>query len=161
VQKLARTITFDGSDAEIFARAAPAGEWAIPGGFEFSNWTEAELTGKARQAFANGWLSVESFGRSTLVAVAAIDPAEMEAATRALAAHFVTYYGAPDLEAAHAAAREEIEFMSELCADHDPNTLLAVSRELTSAGVRESFSAIRPHDADIAQVAIHGSLDEN
>ncbi len=161
MQKLARTITFDGSDAEIFARAAEAGEWAIPGGFEFSDWTEAELTGKAKQAFSNGWLSVESFGRCTLVAVAAIDEAELDAATEALAAHFVAYYGAPDLNAARGAAREEIAFMTELCADHDPNTLLVVSRELTEAGVRESFSAIQPHAADIGQVAVHGSLDDD
>lgn len=158
--KLARTITFDESDSLIFARAAEAGEWAIPGGFEFSDWTEAELTGKAKQAFSNGWLSVESFGRCSLVAVAAIDPAEVEAVTRALAAHFVAYYGAPDIDAAMAVAREEISFMADLCADHDPNTLLAVSRELTPSGVRESFSAIQPHGADIAQFAVHGSLDD-
>ena len=74
--KLARTIHFDDSDRNIFSRPAESGEWAISGGFEFSNWTEDDLSGKARQAFANGWLGLESFGRSTFVAVADIAEAE-------------------------------------------------------------------------------------
>ncbi|ETX30299.1 DUF6505 family protein [Roseivivax isoporae] len=157
--KLARTIRFDESDAQVFSRPAEAGEWAIPGGFEFSNWTEGDLSGKARQAFANGWLSLESFGRATLVAVAQVEEAELEPLARRLADHFVQLYGAPDAEAALPIAREEIAYMVELCADHSPNVLLAVSRELTEAGVRESFRAITPAEAEIDLVAIHGSAD--
>ena len=77
--KLARTIHFDESDQNVFARPAETGEWAIPGGFEFSNWTEAELVGKARQAFSNGWLGLESFGRSTFVAITTLEPSERDA----------------------------------------------------------------------------------
>ena len=51
---LARAIHFDESDLNVFHAPARTGEWCISGGFEFSNWTEADLTGKARQAFANG-----------------------------------------------------------------------------------------------------------
>lgn len=154
--KLARTIHFDESDGNVFARPAESGEWAVTGGFEFSNWTAAEITGKRRQAFANGWLGLSSFGRATFVAVARIEPAEMEAAAAALADHFVAVYGAPDRAAALPAAEEELAFMAELCADHAPNTLLAVERSLTEAGVKESFRHIAPQDADIAQVAVHG-----
>ena len=50
--------------------------------------------------------------------------------------------------------------MAELCEDHDPNTLLTVSRELTEAGVREAFRSIASQDAGLDQFAIHGSLDE-
>lgn len=157
MRKLARTIRFDESDGNIFARPAESGEWAIPGGFEFSNWTEGDLVGKARQAFANGWLSVESFGRATLVAVAKIEDAEFDALARGLADHFVALYGAPDRDAALPQAREELAYMEELCEDHAPNTLLVVSRELTDAGVRESFRAITPADAEIDIVAVHGS----
>lgn len=157
--KLARTIHFDDSDRNVFARPAESGEWAIPGGFEFSNWTEGDLTGKARQAFANGWLSVEGFGRATLVAVAQIEPAELEALTRRLAEHFVTLYGAPDIEAALPVAREEIAYMEELCAEHDPNVLLVVQRELTDSGVKESFRAITPAEAELEIVAVHGELE--
>ncbi|WP_081536158.1 DUF6505 family protein [Rhodovulum sp. P5] len=157
--KLARTIRLDESDGNIFARPADSGEWAIPGGFEFSNWTEGDLTGKARQAFANGWLSLDSFGRATFVAVTAIEQAELDVLAEALAGHFVTIYGAPDIAAALPTAREELAFMQDLCAEHDPNTLLVVQRELTGAGVRESFRAIAPGEAGIDLVALHGSLE--
>jgi len=157
--KLARTIRFDESDQNVFARPAETGEWAIPGGFEFSNWTAGELVGKKRQAFANGWLGLDSFGRATFVAVAEMEQAEHDALVQTLAAHFVTYYGAPDVEAASGVAAEEIAFMAELCEDHPPNTLLAVSRELTEAGVKEQFRHIAPQDAEIDIVAVHGSVD--
>lgn len=157
--KLARTIHFDESDRNIFARPAESGEWAIPGGFEFSNWSEADLVGKARQAFSNGWLSLDSFGRSTLVAVSTVEPSEIEALANRLAGHFVAIYGAPDVAAAIGTARDEIAFMQDLCEDHDPNTLLAVQRELTPSGVRESFRAIKPTDAEIDILAVHGTLD--
>ena len=158
--KLARTIHFDESDRNIFSRPAESGEWAIPGGFEFSNWTEADLTGKARQAFANGWLSLDSFGRATLVAVAQVEEAELKALADALAQHFVTVYGAPDTKAALPTAREELAYMAELCEDHDANTLLVVSRELTDSGVKESFRAIVPSEAELDIVAMHGTLDD-
>ena len=50
--------------------------------------------------------------------------------------------------------------MAELCADHAPNTLLTVARELTEAGVKEAYRVIEPQDADLNQFAVHGSLDE-
>ena len=157
--KLARTIHFDESDQQVFARPAATGEWAVSGGFEFSNWTDADLTGKARQAFANGWLGVGSFGRATFVAVAQISEAEVAEATQALADHMLEIYGAPSPEVAYVAAAHEVEFMQELCEDQAPNTLLAISRELTIAGVKEQFRAIKPQDAEISQVAVHFTED--
>ena len=50
--------------------------------------------------------------------------------------------------------------MAELCADHAPNTVLTVLRELGPAGVREQYRFIEANDADLDQFAIHGSLDE-
>ncbi|TCS66550.1 DUF6505 family protein [Primorskyibacter sedentarius] len=158
--KLARAIHFDESDQRVFASPARTGEWCIPGGFEFSNWTEADLTGKARQAFSNGWLGLETGGRVTFVAVTAVEPAELETLTALLAQHFVTYYGAPSAEAARPVAAEEIAHMAELCEDHTPNTLLTVARELTEAGVREAFRVIEPQDAGLDQFAVHGDLDD-
>ncbi|MDZ4094884.1 MAG: DUF6505 family protein [Paracoccaceae bacterium] len=157
---LARAIHFDESDMNVFHNPARTGEWAISGGFEFSNWSEGDLVGKARQAFANGWLGVETFGRVTFVAVTRIEPGELEALTDHLAQHFVQVYGAPSVEDARPIAREELAQMAELCADHAPNTVLTVLRELTSAGVREQFRFIEPSAAGLDQFAIHGSLDE-
>lgn len=157
---LARAIHFDESDQRIFANPARTGEYCISGGFEFSNWTDDDLVGKARQAFANGWFGIETGGRVTFVAVTQIEPAEIEILTKALAEHFVTYYGAPSVEAALPVAREELEQMIALCEDHAANTLLTVSRELTASGVREAYRTIAPQDAGLDQFAIHGSLDE-
>lgn len=157
--KLARAIHFDESDQRIFASPARTGEFCISGGFEFSDWTQDDLVGKARQAFSNGWFGIETAGRVTFVAVTQVEPTEVDALSRMLADHFVTYYGAPSLEAALPTAREEIAQMSELCEDHDPNTLLTVARELTPSGVRESYRKLKPQNADLGQIAIHGSLD--
>jgi hypothetical protein len=158
--KLARAIHFDESDTRVFHNPARTGEWCISGGFEFSNWSEADLVGKAKQAFSNGWMGCETFGRVSFVAVTQIEPQEKDAIAGLLAQHFVDIYGAPSLDAARAVALEEIDQMAELCADHAPNTLLTVARELTEAGVREAYRVIEPQDADLNQFAVHGSLDE-
>ena len=158
--KLARAIHFDESDQRVFASPARTGEWCISGGFEFSNWTEGDLAGKARQAFANGWFGLETGGRATFLAVTAIEESEVETLTALLAQHFVTYYDAPSVEAALPVAKEEIAQMAELCDEHDPNTLLTVSRELTEAGVREAFRVIEAQDAGLEQFAIHGDTGE-
>jgi len=158
--KLARAIHFDESDMNVFHSPARTGEWCISGGFEFSNWSEGDLVGKARQAFANGWLGDETFGRVTFVAVTQIEQVEVETLEAALAQHFVDVYGAPSPEAAWDVACEEIAQMVELCEDHDPNTLVTVARELTEAGVREAYRTIEAQAAGMEQFAIHGSLDE-
>ncbi|PWR04388.1 hypothetical protein DKT77_01535 [Meridianimarinicoccus roseus] len=157
--KLARAIHFDESDMNVFHSPARTGEWCISGGFEFSDWSEADLTGKARQAFANGWLGVETFGRVTFVAVTQVEQAEVDALARGLAQHFVTIYGAPSLEAALPVAQEELAQMASLCDEHDPNTLLTVARELTPAGVAEAYRFIEPQAAGMEQFAIHGDIE--
>jgi hypothetical protein len=158
--KLARAIHFDESDMRVFASPARTGEWCISGGFEFSDWTEGDLSGKARQAFANGWFGLETAGRVTFVAVTQVEPGEVERLTDMLAQHFVTYFGAPSAQAARPVAAEEISQMADLCDEHDPNTLLTVARELTSAGVREAFRVIEPEGAGLEQFAIHGDIDD-
>jgi len=158
--KLARAIHFDESDMNVFHASARTGEWCISGGFEFSDWGEGDLTGKARQAFTNGWLGVETFGRVTFVAVTKIEPVEQNALTEGLAQHFVQIYGAPSLQAATGVAEEEVAHMMELCEEHQPNTLLTVARELTDVGVREAYRVIEAQEAGLEQFAIHGSLDE-
>ncbi|WP_299849127.1 DUF6505 family protein [uncultured Roseovarius sp.] len=158
--KLARAIHFDESDQHVYASPARTGEWCVSGGFEFSNWSEADLTGKPRQAFSNGWLGCETFGRVTFVAVTQVERSEFDALAHALAEHFVQIYGAPDVATALPVATEELNHMAELCEDHAPNTLLTVMRELTGAGVKESFRVIEAQDAGLEQFAIHGDLEE-
>lgn len=150
--KLARTIRFDESDDNVFRAAAQAGEWAISGAFAFSDFSEDDLTGKPRQEFRNGWLSVESFGRATFVAVAQIEQSEVDALAMRLAAHFVECFGAPSVADALPVAEGEIGHMLDLCAEHRANTLLVVERTLEDVGVREAFRVIEVQEAGVADV---------
>ena len=156
--KLAKVIHLDDSDQNVFHSPARTGEWAISGGFEYSNFTEADLVGKARQAFAHGWRGLETFGRATLVAATTIEEHERETLITQLAQHFVDMYGAPSVEVAMPVAKEEVMHMLDLCDEHDPGTVLTVSRELTQVGVNESFRTIERQDAALDIFAVHGSL---
>ncbi|MGF1444991.1 MAG: DUF6505 family protein [Pikeienuella sp.] len=158
--RLARTIRFDESDSRVFDLAAEPGEWAVSGGFAFSDWREDDLTGRARQTFANGWLGLQSFGRATFVAVTEITEVEYAAQIDQLAQHFVEAWGAPDLDAARPFAAEELGFMRSMCDDHAPNTLLVVERKLIETGVSESFRVIPSQEAKLEAFAVHGSLDD-
>lgn len=157
MSKFARVIRMDESDLNVFEPAADSGEWAISGAFAFSDWGPDDLKGKQRQAFANGWLGLDSFGRATFVAVAPITDAEVAALSDALAAHFVVAYGAPSLEAALPVAAREIAQMQEMCEDHAPNTLMVVERMLEDVGIREKFRIIKPRNAGLEAFAVHGS----
>ena len=157
--KFARTITLDESDSRIFEEIASAGEWAISGSFEFSNWKEDEITGKKKQSFSNGWLGLTSFGRATFVGVTSITLEELEKLTQVLAQNFVEKYGAPSLDAAYPVAKEEVDFMKSICEEHPVNTLLMVSRELTDNGIREKFRHIKATDAELEAFAVHGSTE--
>ncbi|MDA8586007.1 DUF6505 family protein [Rhodobacteraceae bacterium] len=157
---LARAIHFDESDMNVFHSPARTGEWCISGGFEFSNWGEADLVGKARQAFTNGWLGLETYGRVTFIAVTQIEQIEVETLIAGLSQHFVDLYGAPSLDDAKTVAQDEVMQMIEMCDGQAANTLMTVTRELTKAGVKEGFRTIEPQDAGLDQLAVHGSLDE-
>lgn len=157
--KLARTLRLDVSDENVYELPAPSGEWAISGGFEFSNWTDADLKGKARQAFSNGWYSIESGGRASFVGVSNITDAELEQLRQTLAQTFVERYGAPDVDAAYPVACEEIDQMRSMCEDFEENTLLMVSRTLTELGVEETYRSRAPQDASLEAFAVHGSVE--
>ncbi len=141
-----RTICLDNSDHQVFARAAASGEWAVPGSFAFAEADTRALTGKEKQAFRNGWLGTESFGRSTLVEVAEIDDAGFYQVVERLARHFVEVYGAPSITAALPAAREEADYAREL-SNHKLYSLLAIEREPGAAGLTERVRVIRPERA--------------
>jgi hypothetical protein len=146
------TIRLDASDSRVFAVAAEPGEWAVTGGFVFADQEPASLAGKQRQAFAQGFLGTTSFGWSSLVSVAEIDFAQYEAVIEALARHLLAHYGAPDIAAARAAAREEAEFAASLCT-HRVNTLIALERSFGPQGIVERFRTIEaPREAPHARI---------
>ena len=50
--------------------------------------------------------------------------------------------------------------MQDLCTENPTNTLLTVSRELSDAGVRESFRSIEPQSAGLEQFALHATPED-
>ena len=140
--KLLRTIQLDPSDSFVFASAAEPGEWAVPGAFVFWNADVDALAGKARAAFRSGLLGIGSLGWSTLAQVVDATEKDREEATALLAERLVAHFGAPDAEAARAAATEEIGFAASL-SDHPAGTLIAVHRWIEDGAVREQFRTLR------------------
>lgn len=150
--KILRTIRFDGSDSHVYEQAAAPDEWAISGAFSFWDWTDADLTGKHKQAFANGFLGLSTFGRSTFVAVGeAGEGADgYEAIHGGLVDHLVRNFGAPSKTDAHFAATQELAFAQDLAAHQSLNTLLAISRKIDSSGeIREQVRTVAPPDGNL------------
>ena len=143
--KFLRTIRFDGSDDHVFAVGALPDEWAVSGAFAFAGLADDAITGKTKQAFANGFLGVPSFGRSTFACVQEIADYEAEGVAQTLAQYFVEHYGAPDVATGLPAAREEMAFVSDLCDEPLINTVFSVQRELDENGeIRETFRTVQP-----------------
>lgn len=145
--KLLRTIRLDPSDSFVFERAAAAGEWAVPGGFEFWDKDPHALVGRPKQAFRAGFLGLGSFGWSTLVVAVEANPDNREAAIAALAGHLIAAHGAPDLASARLAAAEEVAYAANL-AEHPAGTLIAMHRTIDKDGnFREQFRTLKPAEA--------------
>ena len=150
---LPKVIRLDQSDAHIFEVPASPGEIAVSGAFPFADADPASLKGRELIAFGQTFLGLESFGRATLVQVASVEAAEIDAATQKLAQHFVENWGAPTVEAALPVARDEIAFAESLCAGHQPGQLLAVERDFGEDGITERFRAAqRPQGMDHGRV---------
>src|SRR4051812_20283126 len=108
--KLLRTIRLDRSDTFVFDHAAEPGEWAVTGTFIYAENDPSSLQGKARAAFRSGFLGVASLGWSTLAQIVEAGDDDRLAAIDTLAKQLVTAFGAPTIEDAVAAAKEEVEF---------------------------------------------------
>ena len=143
--KLLRTIRLDPSDTFIFEKAADPGEWAVSGAFAFWNSDPAGLEGKARTAFRSGFLGVSTLGWSTLVQIVDATEDERLAVITLLAGQLVSQFGAPTIDDAVAAAKEEIAFAESLCSQ-PRDTLVAVHRTFEEGAVRESFRTLRPRN---------------
>jgi hypothetical protein len=150
--KLLRTIHFDSTDEKVFPLAAPPDEIAVTGAFLFADDEPETLAGKRLQAFRHGFLGVESFGFATFACVAEVPAGDYERAIERLAYRFFAELGAPDLETARAAAKDEVDFAAGLCA-HPVNTVIAVERELDEDGIKERFRVVpAPREKDHAKV---------
>ena len=152
--KLPRTIRLDVSDTFVFEHAAEPGEWAVTGSFLFWDADIPSLAGKARAAFRSGFLGLNSFGFSTLVVVSEASERERDEAVETLAHYFHSNLGAPTLEAARAAAGEEIGFAASLCWD-DINTVIAMHRTLQDGDIKEQFRTLRPRERAAGADSLH------
>jgi len=149
MSKLLKTIRFDESDENVFHNAAPQQEWAISCAFQFCDHQWDELDGKTRQAFTNGFLGLGSFGYATFGCVANITGSALAETEMVLAKYIFENYRAPDLQSALDAARQEIAYTSQLCADVPENTVFAVKREFSMDGrIKEAFHKIDTQDED-------------
>ena len=144
--KFPRTIRLDPSDVNVFPLAAEPGEWAVPGTSAFADTEPQSLSRKEQLAFKSGWLGTATFGRSTMVQVVDITAEQYDDVVRLIADHLLSAYGAPDRDAAMAAARDEAADAAGLC-DHPVNTLLAIEREFTDDGISERVRVITPAPA--------------
>ena len=143
--KLLRTIRLDPSDTFVFERAAEPGEWAVSGAFMFAD-VEPGRSCRARRAaaFRAGFLGVHSFGWSTLVQIVEASEPTAPAAGRARwPTQLMEHFGAPDIDAARAAAEEEVAFAASLC-NHPQDTLIAVHRSFEDGEIREAFRTLQP-----------------
>ena len=152
--KLPRTIRLDPSDNFVFERAAEPGEWAVSGAFVFWNQDPATMTQKQRVALRSGFLGIGSLGWSTLAIVTEATEAERDAVVERLAAQLLAKFGAPDQEAARAAAEEEVAFAASLC-DHPAQTLLAVQRSTENGEIRERFRTLKPREVSGDADSLH------
>ncbi|MEO0729314.1 MAG: DUF6505 family protein [Pseudomonadota bacterium] len=160
--KLLRTIRFDGTDEVVFDRAAPVDEIAVSGSAPFVGITHADLTGKVRQAFANGFLGTVSGGRSTFATVVELSDAEANAVEPQLASLFESVFGAPDRATAEDAAGGEIAFTADLCRDVAINTVFTVRRTLNADGeIEEEFRQITPPSGEPIHSKIWAVEHEN
>ena len=170
--KLLRTLQLDPSDRFVFERAAAPGEWAVSGAFVFASADAPTMSHKARVALRSGFLGVDSLGWSTLAEVA---EGNAELVAKRLAAQLIKHFGAPDMETALSAAREEVAFAASLC-DLPLGTVVAVQRSSTAEGLSERFRTLtarahrsapvfalvetndEPDEVDLTRLAVDGSL---
>ncbi len=142
--KFLKTIRFDPSDTHVFEHAAEPDEWAIPGGFWFNGIHQPEdIKGKLKQAFSNGFLSLESFGFSTFSTVSEIFKSDLDRIEENLTVKLLSEFGAPSREAAKMAAQQEIQDTLNLCADVQINSVFAIKRIMDeNSEIRESYSLV-------------------
>ncbi len=160
--KFLKTIRFDRSDESVFSHAAIEGEWAVSGAFAYFDQAPVNVSGKEKQAFANGFLGLSSFGRSTFACVTNITEEEIKRIERDLASSLLERFGAPDLDIAKGAAADEMAFICDLCVEPQPNTVFAVRRAFKDDGaINETFHMVRAEqERDGARIWSMGTDDK-
>ena len=158
--KFAKTIRFDKSDLNIFPLASEEGELAVVGTFNFYNLKQQDLNGKIKQAFSNGFMGCNTFGYSTFVSLVNISKEELQQLKTNLGKFLIDNFGAPSQEMSEEAANEEINFMLDLCKNHEIGSLLSLSRTWEIDGIKEKFRNLPKADS-CAEQKLWTFVDEN
>lgn len=154
-----RSVQLDASDLQVFEHAAEPGEWAVPGSFALLDIDPQTRDPKQREAFHHGFIGTDSFGRSSLVTIADISPADLSGVIDRIAAHLRRHCGAPSDSAARRAAEEEVGFTLEL-STHPVGTLIALQREAVDDGIEETYRTVSlPHGVDHSRVRLWAMAD--
>lgn len=154
-----RSVQLDGSDRQVFERAAEPGEWAVPGSFALLCIDPQTTDPKQREAFRHGFIGTDSFGYSSLVTVADISPAGLSRIIARITAHLRRHCGAPTDRAARNAAEEEVGFTLELSA-HPIGTLIALQRDLVDDAIEETYRTLsRQEGVDHSRVRLWATTD--
>ena len=143
MHKLPKVVRLDGSDIQVYESAANPGEIAVPGGFEFLEDSINKMHGKRLQGFLTGFLGIETFGRSTLVAITSIDSEEYQNAINQLSVNILSLFSTLDRSSALKAALDEIHYAESLC-EYDEGTVLALEREFIDKDIKERFKKFIP-----------------
>ena len=159
--KLLKTIRFDASDERVYELAAAPEEWAVSGAFTFAGLApeadrrqdETGLRQRLSRPLQLRPLDLCHRGRSE-----ARGPG---GGRGRLAQHFVAAHGAPGLEAALPAAKEEARFVLDLCRDAPINTVFTVRRTRDAQGqIKEEFRTIRPPTGEPLHAKVWTVVDE-
>lgn len=158
--KFLRVVQFDASDGSVFSKTAVSGEWVVSGSFAFANLTDRALQGKIRQEFANGFLGLGSFGRTTFAAVAEMSGIQNSNMREGLASHLEAVWHAPDRSAALKVANIEADFVEGLCEKKQINTVFSVQRRMSAGSIHEEFRVIDPSNP-VGHTRIWDVVDDN
>lgn len=159
--KLLRTIRFDASDTRVFDPAAEPEEWSVSGASLFGDIAADDLTGKLKQAFANGFLGTASLGHATFVVVASATERDVADIVERFTGLLIERLGAPSLQEAKRVAEAEVSFAADLCRDLAQGSVIAVSRTFAEDGsIAEKFHVVRQPQDPSHDVRLWSSVDD-
>ena len=105
-------------------------------------------------------MGCNTFGYSTFVSLVNISKEELQQLKIDLGKYLVDNFGAPTKEMAEKAAKEEINFMLDLCKNHEIGSLLSLTRTWEDEGIKEKFRNLPKADS-CSEQKIWAFVDEN
>ncbi len=141
--KLLKAVRLDDSDEHIFKScgAAPDGQWVVSGGYAACDFTNAPRCDPPCHC-ESSFVALDSRARCSIAEVVDVPETAIEEQVDALAWYLVRAWKAPNWEAAHAVAAEEIRHTAEVCETLAPEVWITVRRAPRDdgTGIDEQYS---------------------